>query len=388
MRTPGTATLAAFLIAMVFVTAACGSDDSSDSAAGGDAGTQATAGGDGTADAKALEEKFSKLTGVKYPQPTEPVEPGKRKLAIISCGNAASACLNGGKAAKEAAEAIGWESTDVLDGKLTPSVVSGQINDAVERGYDAILIFSFDVGAVKAAVDKAVAKDVKIACVVCVGNDPESGVWDVGTNGTVDGEAIGAHIAANADPDAKALVYDDPAYPAVKRRIAGVKEVIGKYRSDIEIEAHDVATADLAKPGPPFFTAALSSNPKGSLDWVVAPYGTIAQPMLKTLVDQGRTEIKVASFDGITANTDQLAKADSPYVADTAAAFSYFSWAAVDVLARVLAEQDVWDGHNEMPIALLTKDNIADAALDKESGFFEPTDFDYKAMLKKLWGVS
>lgn len=365
----------------------CGDDDSSSTDTSSSAGS-------GSADSAAKEAaqrqvaKLSELTGVNYPQPTEPVKPGSHRMAIVTCGNAASACLNLGKSAKAAADAIGWETSEILDGEFTPSVVSGHINDAVERGYDALYIGSFDVPAIKAAVDNALKNEVKIVCTVCVGNDPEAGVIDVGTDGYTDGRALGTYIAANAEEGDKILIYDDPAYASVQRRTGAMIEEIEKACPSCEIEKHDVATADLAKPGPPFFTAALSSNPKGSIDWVVAPYGTIGQPMLKTITDQGRDEIKLVTYDAIAANTDKLKQGGTALKADIGTPLPYFSWASVDLLARQLAGEPIWDNHGRMPVTLLTEENVGDAELDASSGQFEPSGFDYKSMFQELWNGS
>ena len=55
----------------------------------------------------------------------------------------------------------------------------------------------------------------------------------------------------------------------------------------------------------------------------------------------------------------------------------------MDQVARIKAGKDAWDS-STLPSALVTKANASQVT----KGFFEPDDFDFRAMFAKLWGTS
>ena len=363
--------------------AGCGSDDkSSSSSSGSTSSTSTGSGGSGQDAAKAAVAKLSQTTGVDFPQPTEAFDPGTHKVAIISCGNAGINCLRMSQAAEKAAKAIGWQASPILDGKFTPATQGGLLQQAVQQGYDAVILVSMDTSTFKAAIDAAAAKKIPMACVQCVGSPPDK-VTDVTTGGTKEGEAIGTYVASTLEGKGNILMFTDSAFPIVTRRTEGAKAKIKEYCPDCTVKVIPFPTTDLAKPGPPTFTAAMAGNPKGSLDWVVTGYDPMAVPMLKTAEQQGRTEFKMSGYDGSKDFTSQIGP-DKVAQADTSTPALYAAWASMDIVARKLAGKPVWEHTQELPLALITPENAAE--FQKGEGFFEPADFDYKSILAKLWG--
>jgi ABC-type sugar transport system substrate-binding protein len=373
---------------MVFA-AGCGSDDDSSSsstpAAATSAGTTSTAAASGgTAEAAKAVAEYSKTTGVTFPQPTEAFDPGKGKVAVISCGNAGINCLQGAKDVQTAAKAMGWTPSPIFDGEFTPAKQAGFVQQAIQQKYDAIVMVSMDAQSIKAAVDAAAAAKIPMACVMCVNPTFKDTVTDVTSGGIAEGKALGAWIAANAkDGKAKVVAYDDKSFPIVAERRRNMTEELAKLCPGCEVEKADFPTSDLAKAGAPTFTGMLSSHPKGSIDFVASPYDPAAIPFAKAAAQQGRTDFKMTGYDASPDYVKLIAAGDGVAAATTAAPFPYASWGAMDEVARIKAGKEAWDA-SALPSALVTAENASEIT----GGFFSPADFDFKAMFTKLWGKS
>lgn len=261
----------ALLIGIVAVAAGCGSDDDS---SGTTASTEASTGGteEGGSSKKQEAEEFvaenSDMNDLDWPTPPdEPYDPGKGKLGIVMCG-VASGCIEMGKEAVKAAKAAGWESTEPLDGQFTPSVQSGLVQQMVTEKVDAIFLVSIQPEAIAAAVNAATAAGIPVTCAYCQ-EGPEfksfgGPVTMATTNGVKDGEFLGIYVAANAEGKARVdLAGDDPAFAILPERAEGVEKSLAEYCPECELNITKVSGAELAEPGPPAFSALLSSNPPG-----------------------------------------------------------------------------------------------------------------------------
>lgn len=379
-RSRGIAAWAAVLALMVFV-AACGDDESSSSGSSDAAAESQEA--SGKEQAQAAVEQFQQTSGVEFPQPEESFDPGTGKVAVISCGNAGINCLKGSEDAQAAAKAMGWEPSPIFDGEFTPAKQAGFVQQAIQQNYDAIILVSIDANSIKAALDAAVAKDIPIACVMCVNPDWEGKVIDVSTGGVAEGEAIGSWVAANADPSKKIVGYDDKSFPIVAERRSNAIAKINEYCPDCQVEEADFPTTDLSKAGQPTFTGMLNANPSGTLTVVMPPYDPAAIPMAKAAEQQGRTDFKMTGYDASPDYLEMIKAGTGGAAATTAVPFPYCSWGAMDQVARVKAGKEPWES-NRLPSALVTADNADQFG---KFGFFTP-DFDFQAKFKELWGQS
>jgi ribose transport system substrate-binding protein len=385
LRPRGFAATAAILSALVFAVG-CGSSSSSTSSlsSGGSSSSSSSSGSSnsGQKQAQAEVQKYSKTAGVKFPQPTESFKPGTGKVAVISCGNAGINCLQGSKDAQTAAKAMGWTPSPIFDGQFTPAKQAGFVQQAVQQGYDGIVLVSIDANSIKAAIDAAAAKKIPIACVMCVNPAFKGKVVDVSTGGIAEGQAIGSWIGANAKSGAHILGYDDKSFPIVHVRRQNAEQAIKKYCPSCKVTESDFPTTDLSKPGSPTFSAALKANPPGTLQFVMAPYDPAAIPMSKVAEQQGRTDFKMTGYDASPDYVALIKKGGVP-AATTAAPFPYASWGAVDQVARIKAGKQPWVS-TRLPVSLVTQAN----ANQFTGAFFSPKDFDYKSMFLKLWGKS
>jgi ABC-type sugar transport system substrate-binding protein len=257
------------LTALVFA-AGCGSSNkSSSSSSTTKSTTTSSSANSGQAQAQAGVAEFSKTTGVKFPQPTEAFSPGKGKVAVISCGNAGINCLQGSQDVQKAAKAMGWTPSPIFDGQFTPAKQAGFVQQAVQQGYDAIVLVSIDANSIKAAVDAAAAKKIPIACVMCVNPAFAGKVVDVSTGGIAEGQAIGTWVAANAKAGDTVLGWDDKSFPIVAVRRQNAEQMIKKYCPGCKIKEADFPTTDLSKPGSPTFSAALNARDTAVRDGAV-----------------------------------------------------------------------------------------------------------------------
>jgi ribose transport system substrate-binding protein len=367
---------------MIVFVAGCGNDESS-SSGNNTSADSAQASSGGKADAEAAVKKFQQTTGVDWPQPTESFDPGSGKVAVISCGNAGINCLKGSQDAQAAAKAMGWEPSPIFDGEFTPAKQAGFVQQAVQQGYDGIILVSMDANSIKAALDAAVAKKIPIACVMCVNPDWEGKVIDVSTGGVAEGEAIGSWVAANADASKKIIGFDDKSFPIVAQRRSNAIKKINEYCPDCKVEEADYPTTDLSKAGQPTFTGTLNANPSGTLGVVMAPYDPAAIPMAKAAEQQGRTDFKMTGYDASPDYLELIKQGTGGAAATTAVPFPYASWGAMDQIAHIKAGKEPWES-NRLPSALVTADNADQFG---KFGFFTP-DFDFQAKFKELWGRS
>jgi ribose transport system substrate-binding protein len=380
LRTRSLTVTGILLTALVFA-AGCGSSNSSSSSTSSAKTTTTSSAGSGKAAAAAAVATFSKTTGVKFPQPTEAFSPGTGKVAVIACGNAGINCLQGSQDVQKAARAMGWTPSPIFDGQFTPAKQAGFVQQAVQQGYDAIVLVSIDANSIKAAIDAAAAKKIPIACVMCVNPAFKDKVVDVSTGGIAEGQALGSWIGANAKAGDTVLAFDDKSFPIVAVRRQNAEQAIKKYCPSCKVKNADFPTTDLSKPGSPTFSAALNANPSGSLQFVMAPYDPAAIPFAKVAQQQGRTDFKMTGYDASPDYVNLIKTGSGGAAATTAAPFPYCSWGAMDEVARIKAGKTPWVA-NRLPVALVTKANTSEFT----GAFFSPADFDFKSMFKKLWG--
>lgn len=388
-------------VVLGIVATGCGSSGGSSSSSGStteepteEPPEEATGGGaeegeasGGSAEAKEFVAEHSDLENLEYPEPPqEPYNPGTGKLGVVTCSTAGTGCLGMAKQTVAAAEAAGWEPSEIGDGKFTPSVQAGIIQKYVQEGYDGIVIDSIDLASVKSAVQEAIKAGIPMACVMCTpdpGFEPNSPVPLVSTDGAETGEYIGKYVAANSEPGERVLQFRDKAFPIMIARGESAKETIEEMCEECEYEEQQIATEELTKPGPPYFTAALSAHPEGELGWAFAASDTYNIPAVKTAEQQGR-KVKFVGSDGEPAFIEQMLADPENAKATVWNPFNYAAWGAVDEVLRVHAGLKMWEGYG-LPVAFISDKKTAEAALEAAPDYYSPAAFDYEAMFKKIW---
>jgi ribose transport system substrate-binding protein len=372
---------ALIVLASLALVTACSTSSSESS----DSGSENTGSTSATVEAaKASTAKLTDATGpVSLPMPTEAIDPGDKKIMVVSCALAAVGCKNLSDHVLAAADAIGWSDVTLRDTESSPAKGSGYIQQAVQEGYDGIVLVSMVPETMEAAVNQAFAAGIPMTCVECDTQSPalQKEVMDVTEGGFEPGQALGDWIIAQSDGQAKVIALLDKYYPIVQNRIRGVAEKIKSSCPDCTYKEVGISTAESTQPGPPTWSSTLSGNPKGTFDYAVAPYDTILSPMANTARQTNRTELSIASFD-LSVPGLQAIQQGSPTAVDAVPPLEYMGWASIDLVARVLAGKKPWTA-TDLPVRLATQENYQDFP----NGYWEPN-FDFKAKFQALWGVS
>jgi ABC-type sugar transport system substrate-binding protein len=346
-------------------------------AASADANTEAS----GLEEAKTEAARYQDTAGLVYPEPPGANDPGTGRVAIISCGQTGIGCQQMSAFAVEAAKAAGWEPSEVFDGLFDPSVQAKYVQQAINDGYDAIILASIDAASISAAIDAANEAGVPVACITCYNPGFEDKVLDAAPDGEEGGVALATWVTSTFEGKASVVGVDDKSFPIVGARMKGLQEGLAQYCPECTYEQIDFPTAELSQPGPPTWTGFLAANPEGTVDFVSGPYDFFSLPAAKTSAQAGRTTPLIGGYDAFTEFVTAIETGDPSTAAVTVAApFEYSAWAAMDLVARAKSGAELWAA-NTMPSALVTKDNAAEFS----QGYLRPP-FDTAEFFKELWG--
>lgn len=370
LRSRSTALVAA-LFACTFVAAGCGDDEDTTTPAGQNDGGAAQI---DTAEVDEMVAEWSDIAKADLPKPPEePFDPGSAKMMIIPCGQVGG-CARNATAAEEACAEIGWDCT-TFDGKLTPSVQAEGIQQAVQQKFDAILLISIDSNAVKSAVSAADKAGISMVCLLCASTPGFPDIANVTTSGLQDGDAMSWYIIQQTQGKANVVSLNDNAFEIVRNRVSSLEENLTERCSTCTIKKVDLATTDLAKPGPPVFTAALRADP--DVNWAAAPYDAAVLNMTKATQQLNR-DVPVSGWDGDPPVIEAIGSGE--VAAATPGPYIYMAWASVDQAARLVNDAEPWDAA-DMPVRLATKDNWEQF----KGGNWSPEGFDYEAVFKEIW---
>jgi ABC-type sugar transport system substrate-binding protein len=379
---------AAVLAGACLLAAACGSSGStspstSGSSRAGSSGSGSSA--SGLAAATALYNTGLKTTAT-FPGPTSSVKVNPEKVAVISVGQATVGASTTAIYVQQAIKAIGWTSPATFDGKFSATVASGLIEQAVNSGYKALVLIAITPSTVASAVNEAASKGIPIACILC-GPDPSQGVnasiINVEPSPTALGSMQAAYPIVNGKGKGTILIYADNEFAFTAVQIATAESYLKKNCPDCKVIDKQMTATEQLVPGIPILSSVLSQHPKGTIQYLIAPYDSAAQPFVELLHQDGRDEIQVIGYSATPNFADLIGAGNPPgAAADIPIPLPYMGWSSIDLLARALAKQSLWDA-SEMPVGLLTKANFSD--YPKDSQFLAPAG-NFRTKFLSLWG--
>ena len=378
--------VAAAVVATTALLAGCGSGSTANNTAAG-----SSSGGSSDVQATARDKlaEFKKVP-TNWVGGTDAFHPGAGKAAVMGCGAAAAICTQMGDVAVEALHAMGWESGPAVDGQFSPLVEAGFIDRAVQDHLDGVVLISVNVNTIKNSVDRAVQAGVGITCVVCASGPQWKGkVIDVGPDYVQQGQMAAWEILASTGDKAKVVTFIDKQFDPPQAYGKALGDTITKNCPACTFDAISISGANAGKPGPPEWSAYLSSHPKGTITDVVGEYDAYALTVSKTNSQAGRDEIRVGGYNGDKANLDAMI-AGKPRIDFTVAyGYVYYSWTAVDVLGRLKAHVPFKDGLDTQPNMLVQKDNAAELLKGNPAPWTFPAPAgDWQGTYKKLWGTA
>ncbi|MFF1553168.1 sugar ABC transporter substrate-binding protein [Rhodococcus erythropolis] len=329
------------------------------------------------ADAQAAVASYTNPAALNYPKPVDKFNPGRHRVAILAPGLTGAAGRQQAQFVADAAEAAGWQTSPILDGKFDPTLQANLVQQAATQGYEAIIFAAIDPKSIQSAIDFAQSKNVVVGCVMC--DSPTDGVIQAGQSGYDAGMAMSAFIAQTAEGTGDVVSFEDKAYPIVINRIEGLTDGIQKYCPSCSYSVNQISATTLSQPGPPAWTSFLSANPSGSTRVAAIGYDDFAIPAAKSSVQAGRNDPLIVGFDGQQEFVQMIQKGDSPATSTVSAPIEYAAWAALDNVARKIAGAPTWDA-TRLPVAIVTKDNAGEFT----QGYLK-TPFSVSDLFKSMW---
>lgn len=318
-----------------------------------------------------------------------------KKVVIISAGQASISSSVPVAAAKEAAEAAGWQA-DVYDVQLNPANAPGLVRQAIASGADGIILQAVDCPGVKGPLQEAKAAGIQVVGIYSFDcNDPlfegsDPALFSAGINYGPEAQAgIGeftkkygadqakAVIAATGGK-AKVIFFNSPTVTVLNYTGQGFKDEIEKC-AECEIVAEvEFAGSELGPNLQQKATSALLQNPDANA--VKSPYTSATLlGIAPAVVQSGRaSKLYVMGGEGFAPELDLL-RAGQGVNAVNIAPSDWTGWAAVDTMNSLFTKAPVAD--SGLGWQLVDKQNNLTA-----QGPFVPK-VDFKASYKKAWGV-
>ncbi|WP_181762688.1 substrate-binding domain-containing protein [Pseudarthrobacter sp. B4EP4b] len=370
---------ASALLALSLVTG-CGSATGTP-AVGGSEGAGAAADSKGLAQAEADYKAALNVANLELPMPTDAIDPGHKKVAIISIGQNSTSGVYETRFLEQAAKDIGWTPT-VFDGQLDVGKIANYIEQASQSDFDAIVYEGLDAALLKTSIEGALKSGKLVGGFNVVNTVLQDQIILASDDFTNEGRMAAVAMVANSGGKAKIKMYYDKQYALVVNRVEGASAYIQEMCPACTIDKETVSSADLAQPGPPYFSAFLSTNPKGKFTDVLGYSDGAAQAYAKTAAAAGRMDLSITTFDALPAAIAELKNKDYNVSAVTTNNWEYHAYAMMDLLARQMQGKPLWKGADSTKVGLVDKSTADAYPTDGTS----PNSAKYVAQFKKLWG--
>jgi len=384
---PGIGVLVA-LVVLALAVAGCGSEDSTDTAAA-----------DGTTPAEATPAEVASEAQERVDQVSGPVEftfgesvdaseaKGKRIFIFEPSDNFPFVeILNEGS--REAAAAAGVK----LDfGTSNGDVAKGAqvIEEAVERGYDAIVISTFEPSLVANASKAAKAAGIPIISQFTTNPElPTPEYEELGVFGNVafpisdEGALVADYIIADSGAEASTVFIGSSDSEASNIILGGAESQFDEVCTSCEFKVNDVLVSDWATRLGPVAGTSLQ-NP--SVDYLFPVFGDMATFMTSEINKAGRP-IGVGTLSANDSQLKEMQAGKGVITASVGQPVNWAGWATIDQALRAVVGADpVAD--EEIPVRLFTDKNIGEIDLSKpEDTWYGPVD--HRAEYMELWGLS
>lgn len=258
-----------------------------------------------------------------------------------------------------AAAEQGW-TVNVIDTAGDVAAVISRLEDSVTQNVDAIVI---NVDPAQINVGLLAAQDAGIPVVgIDAGSDPLVAV-NVTSNGYGMAAETSVYVANRINGQGNVVMFVFDAFPPVQIRGVVADAVFGNFP---DINVLDRITPDVSDGGiadsRAKMEAILAANPEpGSVAAVWAAWDQPALGALQAIEDAGRSGegIVITGIDANSQARDAIAAGGS-FEASVAQDFNGIGAAAADVVARLLAGEEVRERVIYVPTRLVTSANAAD----------------------------
>jgi ribose transport system substrate-binding protein len=389
-----------FLIAALAVgLTACGGGSSSSSSSSEEATTSEEAGGaeegggeegGGSSELASFEEKLEAAKETEpshWEGPTDPVTPPKKfKVAGVSCASVLEGCLTPLEGAEDAAKELGWEF-EIYDGEGDPTVQAKRIQQAIQKGADAIILAAVEGNSVKSALQEAEQAGIIIISTTNGTAPGEQGyAVDTSPNVTAIGNAVADWMVVDSEGKAVVAPFVDQEFQTNLDFSEGIEEELAKCSGCKTESAVNFVATDVGSKLGGNTTAYLQQHPD-----VGYFYSTYDPAMAEQVaaVQQAGIEVKSCSQLGDAQNLSFI-KNEQVQACDGAWDNEYEGYATIDQIIRLATNKPLAVSKNvpprykygeNIPWVLLEKDNLPES----EETYRAP--FDYITEYQKLWGL-
>ena len=317
-----------------------------------------------------------------------------KKVVIISAGQASISSSVPVAAAKEAAEALGWQA-DVYDVQLNPANSPGLVRQAIAAGVDGIILQAVDCPGAKGALQEARAKGIEVVGIysfdcndpVFESSDPPlfsgqinygAGSEDLGAFTEKYGADQAKAVIAATGGKAKVIFFNSPTVTVLNYTGKGFKDELAKCAECELVAEVEFAGSELGPNLQQKATSALLQHPEANA--VKSPYTSATLlGIAPAVVQSGRaSSLYVMGGEGFAPELDLLRSGQGVNAVNIAPS-DWTGWAAVDTMNSLFT--DVPAADSGLGWQLVDKDNNVPA-----NGPFVPK-VDFKAIYKKAWGV-
>lgn len=303
-------------------------------------------------------------------------QPGK-KITVIECAAANTGCVSGADSAKQAATAVGWQTT-IVGGDGSPSSISQEMVAAVNAGTQGIVLEAIPANASLQGMQAAASAHIPVVSVVS-GNTVGTAVGDVYSEisgqSVQSGKDIADYFIVASGGHAKVAAFH---LPTLKSTVARYTGFIDEIRKCAGCQVLADQTYGLVSQASFANTIKATVNAHPGIQYIfddISQYATIAAEAISQMGLVGK--IGVAGIDCLPPEVQSI-KDGTGEVACAEDATSLSGYAVVNELTRAFAGLPPLK--EAYPLRLLTKQIIEQGQPPYLGGFTPATGY------LKLWG--
>ncbi|KAB2340398.1 sugar ABC transporter substrate-binding protein [Actinomadura rudentiformis] len=367
--------LAATLVSVLAVTAACGDSD---------AGTTGTVDVAAVNQAKAAVAQLLKNpTGIELTEPVSKRPPTGKLIAVPESPQPVTHVKNLGIV--EAGKALGWRVQVIPEG-TGPEDAAKAFDQALALKPDAIVFSGTPVALLRAQLERAKAQGVPVLG-ESITDPVQPGIISTSLDGVPQvaqyGKMVGQYVAAHSGGKAHAAVFTISGYPILTTFTDNFRQALTSACPSCKVTVVNQQISDLGTKTPQSVVSTIQRDP--SVNWAIFSIGDLTLGVPAALRAAGLTgKVKIGGETPSPANIAAL-KAGTEEVW-TGFAATILGWRDVDMLVRHF-NGDSLDTANTtlLPTQLITKDNVRSVPLDS-NGYYVGYP-GYADAFKKLWKI-
>ena len=332
--------------------------------------------------AKAVAEALLTQKAVWNGPTISPKPYASKRIAVISCCQAAEGAARPARAIVEAGKLLGW-TVDVFDGKGDPQEQNKALNAAVDARYDGIALVFTDTTTVSDGVKRALDVKIPLITLGSLRNTPDT-IPDVSHDWVAHGRAIASYMIwkSNGKVDALLLKNTD-LYITEHGQFKGTYDVLSDKSAcpGCKFVVKDWALANLDTQPGDIASASVQADPK--VNWVWC-FDACMSRVARTLQANGTAaSIQGAGFDCNGENI-QLMKDGIVQSVSACDPRDWEAYAVIDDLNRMMHGQPAVA--QNIPIKMVDRDTVGQLSEDEIKNGWQG-DVDFRAQYRKLWGL-